>query len=399
MASNRTLEDVLQNAISARETLEAHVEVATSQNVVRPSLEALGWDVLDLSEVGPEFTVSDGTKVDYCLLLNGTPQVLVEVKSAGTSLDRHEQQLVNYAFQEGAPLAVLTNGFEWRFYLPRAPGKWHDRLFRTVVVEETPRKPAVAIREVLARKAIANGSAQKAAQGDLDQLARDRRLVAALPVAWDSLDIVKQLQDELEAKTGDRPRKPDLMKHLREHIGSGAPTSATSRSSRESPSAEQQTKGSAAAKKAWETRRANAARESDDDGQVATTPTTGTTSSSPQDAPRKARPATKVQAFWLDGTRHPVSHWAQIVVEVCDLLAVSDGPQFDAFATTFVGKNGGRHISPDKDSFTQTCRKLTRRELWVNTHGNAKRQVDFARKIIVGVRGNDNSFQTEPELQ
>ena len=109
-------------------------ESATKQGVVLRLLSVAGWDTFDISQVVPEYTV--GTRrVDYALR-PGTPNaVFIEVKCPGENLERHQQQLLEYCFQEGVNLAVLTNGRTWWLYLPLQAGSWEQRRFLTIDIE------------------------------------------------------------------------------------------------------------------------------------------------------------------------------------------------------------------------------------------------------------------------
>jgi hypothetical protein len=58
-----------------------------------------------------------GTYCDLSVSVDGKAAELVEVKSAGTTLDdRHVKQAVDYAANEGIEWVVLTNGSVWRLY-------------------------------------------------------------------------------------------------------------------------------------------------------------------------------------------------------------------------------------------------------------------------------------------
>ena len=117
--------------IKATATFGAMDESATKQGVVLRLLSIAGWDTFDVSQVVPEYTV--GTRrVDYALR-PGTPNaVFIEVKRTGENLERHQQQLLEYCFQEGVNLAVLTNGRTWWLYLPLQAGSWEQRRFLTI---------------------------------------------------------------------------------------------------------------------------------------------------------------------------------------------------------------------------------------------------------------------------
>jgi len=71
-------------------------------------------------EFVPEFTadvgIKRGEKVDYAILLDGEPVILVEAKWRGESLDNHASQLFRYFTTTKAKFGILTNGLEYRFY-------------------------------------------------------------------------------------------------------------------------------------------------------------------------------------------------------------------------------------------------------------------------------------------
>ncbi|TDI93301.1 MAG: hypothetical protein E2O77_03220 [Caldithrix sp.] len=56
--------------------------------------------------------------MDYCLRVNQKKPVFIEVKRATEDLERHEKQLLEYSFEYGVDIAILTNGLTWWFYLP-----------------------------------------------------------------------------------------------------------------------------------------------------------------------------------------------------------------------------------------------------------------------------------------
>ena len=104
-------------------------EAEVSRGVVMRLLETLGWDVFDMKRVSPEFKI-DSRKVDYALQHQPFgPVVLIEVKKAGNVTESGEEQLFDYCSKQGVPLAVLTDGRNWNFYLPAGMGNYHQRLF------------------------------------------------------------------------------------------------------------------------------------------------------------------------------------------------------------------------------------------------------------------------------
>lgn len=100
-----------------------HIETeeATKNAFVMPFIRMLGYNIFDPTEVVPEFTadvgVKKGEKVDYAIMQNGKPIIIMEVKSADVKLsDSHISQLYRYFGVTEARLGILTNGLTYRFY-------------------------------------------------------------------------------------------------------------------------------------------------------------------------------------------------------------------------------------------------------------------------------------------
>lgn len=71
-------------------------------------------------EFVPEFTadvgIKKGEKVDYAIMQDGNPVILIECKSITEDLSRHDSQLFRYFGTTSAKFAILTNGVYYRFY-------------------------------------------------------------------------------------------------------------------------------------------------------------------------------------------------------------------------------------------------------------------------------------------
>lgn len=95
-------------------------EEATKTAIIMPFFSMLGYDVFNPQEFVPEFTadvgIKKGEKVDYAIIKDGTPAILIECKSITESLERHDSQLFRYFGTTSAKFAILTNGIFYRFY-------------------------------------------------------------------------------------------------------------------------------------------------------------------------------------------------------------------------------------------------------------------------------------------
>jgi hypothetical protein len=104
------------------EKLKAQIttEEATKNAFIMPFIKALGYDVFDPLEVVPEFVadigIKKGEKVDYAILKDGHPTILVECKHWAENLDVHNSQLFRYFHTTKAKFGLLSNGIIYRFY-------------------------------------------------------------------------------------------------------------------------------------------------------------------------------------------------------------------------------------------------------------------------------------------
>ncbi|UKI15972.1 MAG: hypothetical protein L6V87_09775 [Ruminococcus sp.] len=72
-------------------------EEATKNALIMPFFSMLGYDVFNPDEFMPEFTadvgIKKGEKVDYAILNNGEPVILIECKWVKEPLAKHDSQL------------------------------------------------------------------------------------------------------------------------------------------------------------------------------------------------------------------------------------------------------------------------------------------------------------------
>ena len=115
-------QEELKNFASKIESLKDHIhtEEATKTSIILPLFHLLGYDIFNPAEFCPEFIadvgIKKGEKVDYAILNNGSPMILIEVKCLNQKLDKHDSQLFRYFATTNAKFAILTNGLQYRFY-------------------------------------------------------------------------------------------------------------------------------------------------------------------------------------------------------------------------------------------------------------------------------------------
>lgn len=95
-------------------------EEATKTSIIMPFFQLLGYDVFNPHEFLPEFTadvgIKKGEKVDYAIIKDGKPTILIEAKWCGEPLEKHDSQLFRYFGTTPAKFAILTNGIIYKFY-------------------------------------------------------------------------------------------------------------------------------------------------------------------------------------------------------------------------------------------------------------------------------------------
>jgi len=116
-------------------------EEATKNAFVMPFISALGYDIFNPQEVVPEFVADiepkKGEKVDYAILKNGSPIILIECKHWKENLDVHSTQLLRYFNVTKAKFAILTNGINYRFYTDlEEPNKMDEKPFLDINISE-----------------------------------------------------------------------------------------------------------------------------------------------------------------------------------------------------------------------------------------------------------------------
>lgn len=112
----------IKNLATRIETLKDSIatEEATKTAIVMPFFQILGYDVFNPLEFSPEFTadvgIKKGEKVDYAILNDGSPIILIECKSIAENLTKHDSQLFRYFGTTSAKFGILTNGIEYKFF-------------------------------------------------------------------------------------------------------------------------------------------------------------------------------------------------------------------------------------------------------------------------------------------
>ncbi len=365
--------------IARDEALPQRVEEAARQTAVLPVLDALGWDCWDGNEVTPEFEVRGG-RVDYCLQVPGQRLVLIEVKRTGADLTGHQEQLLRYAFDEGVPLAALTDGRVWWLYLSTAAGSWEQRRFYSIDFRQQAAASAAAdLERFLSRSGVTSGAALEEARREFESQERDRRVRAALEQAWrqvlgDRDGLLRDLlAEEVEELSGHPPDPDTIAEFLAGIAGSEGADAVPSPVPRAAPGR--------SVSDTTSRRKAAATRGKRMEELVETVDLTNPTSA------KGRRPA----AFWLDGARHEVTSWRWLLPPLCEQLARDAGPVFAEGIDRLRGQPYLYTSPPDSKDWIPIAG--TDRYVYVNI--TADLVVQRAANVVRAVRGSDAGFRIE----
>ena len=211
-------------------------EAAVREAIVVPVLAALGWETLDPDIVYREYQI-ENRRVDYGLVAVGsTPTIIVEVKAIGQIVGG-DKQLFEYAFLEGVPMAVLSDGREWSFYLPGEHGNYEDRrVYKLDLLERELKEICEVLKRYLEFERVKSGEAMEDARSDYRTAAQKRQAEETIARAWQDLIeepdelLIELLVEKTERICGFRPEVEQIEKFIVEELveRSAAPEIRTS---------------------------------------------------------------------------------------------------------------------------------------------------------------------------
>ena len=115
------ISELKERAENLKENLKT--EEATKNALVMPFLNALGYDVFNPLEVVPEYIADSrfkkDEKVDYAILLDNKPTILIECKRVDNEkldIKKFGGQLFKYFTASKAKFIIFTNGIIYKFF-------------------------------------------------------------------------------------------------------------------------------------------------------------------------------------------------------------------------------------------------------------------------------------------
>lgn len=344
--------------LQSDENLGSLSEADISLGVILRILDALSWNTYDRREVSPEYSVEDRW-VDYALLIGNTPQAFIEVKKGGEPLEKHQKQLLDYAFRQGVKVAILTNGLTWWFYLSLRAVSWEQRKFTTVELDKQNRAEIVQkLVDLLSRENVRSGKAVQNAE----VLYKKHRISATLPEAWNQLVsepedlIVDLLVDKTKELCGEETDKSTVERFLSAHLQNIKITSLLA--------------------------------------PVEPVPTPESKPSDPvKNTKSKKLTFRKPKAFTFNGRRYEVKAWTETLVKLCEIVYEDHEDQFEQQVSEMKGNNFSRNPSD-----LRRGRVINRTGIHVEVDRDAVGAKRFAEQLITHF-GYDKSNLSFEEIQ
>ncbi len=198
-------------------------ETAVRQGIVDRLLISLGWPTFDTEIVFPEYPVNGG-RVDYALCHPAEkPIVFIEVKRVG-NIETAERQLFEYAFHEGVPILILTDGQKWRFFHPSGSGDYTERLVQELdLIANDGEVIAVCLNRYLNYESVQTGRAGQAVAEDYQKVSQQREALRHLPKAWENLVsgvsedsefLIEVVKSEIQRLCGSSPAHEQIFDFL-----------------------------------------------------------------------------------------------------------------------------------------------------------------------------------------
>jgi len=199
-------------------------EALISQGVVKRILSLFGWPVYDPEWVIPEYSLH-GRRVDLALCNTpNRPIMFVEVKQLGL-IEGADKQLFEYAFVEGIPIAILTDGREWHFYLPGEQGNYEDRHYLKLDLFKHPVTEIIDyFLKYLEFTNVKNGFAYEYAKKEYKDLFSKKIIKSSFTNALKQLineedDILFEVvASKIESLCGYKPSKVETFKMFNENL-------------------------------------------------------------------------------------------------------------------------------------------------------------------------------------
>ncbi|MEW6201366.1 MAG: restriction endonuclease subunit R [bacterium] len=329
-------------------------EAAVKQAIIMPILQILGWDVFNVNEVKPEHSTGGGN-VDFALMEDGENKLFLEVKNTGIELEKQKDQLLNYSYKVGIPLAILTNGIVWWFYLPSLKIPWEKRMFCTIdIIQQDAEYITDRFVDFLSKENVHNGTAEKKAEEAHRRLQIQDKISATIQEVWDNLtsepyeSLIALISDKVKKMCGDEPEHSKIIQFLQDYFTSKSETDKRRKPNKQVGVSSTQQYG-------------------------------------------KKSPKKPIFGFYFKGKPYEVRTWKGMLVKLCEIL-------FSIHHREFVDKVLNmmpQHFTKTRNELREP-REITNARIWIETNLSAEATEKRCRELLelFGHSKNDLRIKT-----
>ena len=336
-------------------------EACIKQAIVLRLLSLLEWDIFNVEEVCPDYSV-DSYSVSFSLLANGKNKVFIEVKRGDEKLDSYQKDSVSFANREGVDLCVLTNGVQWRFYLIPAEGEWQQKWFHSMdLLKQRPDSIAPQFIDLLSKDNVSKGQALKAAKA-LYQGHKQKIAAEFVPRAWNQIIsqpnkiLVELLSEYTEQLCGHKVESGQIEKFVKKHLDKWlikdvrSLSSAPSDNKIEAPIPEDEPTASASIV-----------------DQVAS------------NKKRGVYEGKTIKSFAFDGRTYEVRHWEEVLTTLCNHFANTHKKDFEK--VLWISGQYTAYFSRNEEEL-QIPEKIKKTDIYVETKLSPDEIVKTAKLLL-----------------
>ena len=316
--------------LKSNKKLDTFDEASTKQAVVLRLFSFLGWDIFNVEEVYPDFSVNSHS-VTYALRAKNVNKIFIEVKRVQEKLDNYQKSLLNFASSGNVDISILTNGVLWWFYLPKSAGNSQEKWFYSVDLLKQKEDTFVPqLIDLLSKNKVVKGQALKAAKA-LNQNKNQKIASNVIPEAWNkiislpNMIFVELLRESTEKICGCRVEAKLIERFLEKHLDKWLVTNRPATTSAPPPKVIEVSKTSLNASDV-SAPRLNAS-------DVSAPKLNASDVSAPKLKKTLKKPESyidkEIKSYTFNGKTNPVRYWEDLLTGLCDYFAAIHSKDFE----------------------------------------------------------------------
>jgi len=386
--------------LKSNKKLERFDEASTKQAVVLRLFSFLGWDIFNVDEVYPDFSVNSHS-VTYALRAKNANKIFIEVKRVREKLDNYQKPLLNFAASENVDISILTNGVLWWFYLPRSAGNSQEKWFYSVdLLKQKEDSIVPQLIDLLSKNKVVKGQALKAAKV-LNQNKNQKIASNVIPEAWNkiisqpNMIFVELLRESTEKISGCKVEAKLVERFLEKHLDKLLVTHRPTTTSAPPPKVIEVSKTSLNASDV-SARRLNASdvsapklnasdvsapRLNASDVSAAKLNASDVSAAKPQKTLNKPESYIdkEIKSYTFNGKTNPVRYWEDLLTGLCDYFAAVHSKDFEK--VLWISGEDKTYFSRYSDQL-RIPEKIKRSDIYVETKLGPDEIVKTSRSLL-----------------